>query len=546
MIFNDILFVDNNTFKGVLSDYQNKLNSADDSLDYISMSQKAHEMCNYVELNSGVKLQDSSNTKKLSKDERVAVIPIHGMMQREFSYWYQCCSTNFVRKQIAAANADPNILAIVLDVNSGGGTAAGTYELHEAIRTSEKPVITAYTDLGASAAVWAGSAASEVYATTPITQVGSVGAITTHTDISRFYAEMGVTMSVITSSGSEAKKVGTPYEPLSEEDKQIIQTRLNKFRDVFMTGVRKTRAKKEDVNFDEAAIKTANIFDAKVAQEIGLTDGTMSMEKVILRAFRLGRKYRKDKKNKSQTSKTNNNINSMVDLSQGRLDAFVAVQPKRYTEELTLQPEYLNALADKLEGLTSDNAELQASNEELKGQVDQFKSKASSFETQITELTETNEALTAKNTELNEKVESMTAELSEKEETVAGLNEKLESGDLVSKDSIEALQAELAELKESNETLTAQVETLEAEKVELNESVEGLTEKLESTEAELEKTEAAYNEMARKAGTRAGRAVKTTATRKETKLDNEKEVKTGSRVLGSLGGGNFDPLKAIV
>jgi ClpP class serine protease len=533
MIFDNILFADSQTLKQVFGDIHMKQQNPNSSVDYMKLSKEAHACSYYTELNGDVQLQDSPSVKKLSKEERVAVIPIHGMMQREFSYWYRCCSTEFVRYQINVANADPNILAIVLDVRSGGGTAAGTYELHEAIKKSDKPIITAYTDLGASAAVWAGSAGTEVYSTTPITMVGSVGAITTHAAVHRMYEEFGIDVKVLVSTGSDAKKVGTPYEPLKEEDEELIVSRLSKIRDVFLSSVRKSRASKEGVSFDEAAVKTANIYDAKVAAEIGLTDGIMTMEKVLSRAFTLGRKYNNDKKKKgTKTSKTQTNI-SMNDA--GRLGNFVAKGKQVYTTEQTFSADFLNALADTMEGLEDSNTKLTETNAsltqkvaDLEGKVSAVNNEVESLKTSKTDLEETVKNQDAQIKALEADLETKNAEIEAKNEEVAEAAAKFNEEDFVAKADYEALKAELDQAKADNEELEGKVTKLSSD-------VEELETNLNNTEAELTKTNAAYNELARRNGFRTTTRVVSSQKSQENKVEGEGEKKS-KYILGQMGG----------
>ncbi len=79
----------------------------------------------------------------------VAVISISGMMQKHAASFSTATSTVLVRREIRAAVADPTVGAILLHVESGGGTAAGTPELSDKIKSAakRKPVFSHIEDI---------------------------------------------------------------------------------------------------------------------------------------------------------------------------------------------------------------------------------------------------------------------------------------------------------------------------------------------------------------------------------------------------------------
>jgi ClpP class serine protease len=84
------------------------------------------------------------------------------------------------RASLAQAAANPDVAAIVLDVNSPGGTYAGTPETANAVRAAAaKPVIAVVDTLCASAAYFIASQAGEVVVT-PSGEVGSIGVLAVH------------------------------------------------------------------------------------------------------------------------------------------------------------------------------------------------------------------------------------------------------------------------------------------------------------------------------------------------------------------------------
>src|SRR5690606_4285100 len=115
-----------------------------------------------------------------------------------------------------AALRDPAVSAIVIDVDSPGGTVTGVAELAEQIfeARGKKPIYAIANALAASAAYWIASAAEELWVT-PSGDVGSIGVYAMHEDISEMEAEMGLKVTLI--SAGEYKTEGNPHEPLGDE-----------------------------------------------------------------------------------------------------------------------------------------------------------------------------------------------------------------------------------------------------------------------------------------------------------------------------------------
>src|ERR1700748_3315466 len=74
--------------------------------------------------------EGSAQTKPFAYADGVAIIPVHGMLVNRFNYGWSCLTGYiFTRSQAQAAAADPDVHTILYDVNSGGGEAAGCFEL---------------------------------------------------------------------------------------------------------------------------------------------------------------------------------------------------------------------------------------------------------------------------------------------------------------------------------------------------------------------------------------------------------------------------------
>lgn len=95
---------------------------------------------------------------------------------------------------INAYKSDSSIDAILLVIDSPGGSVAGTEELGNIIKSSPKPIIGYVSDIAGSAAYWLASCCIEIIANNTTACVGSIGVMTTMTDMRSYYAMQGIVM----------------------------------------------------------------------------------------------------------------------------------------------------------------------------------------------------------------------------------------------------------------------------------------------------------------------------------------------------------------
>lgn len=219
-----------------------------------------------------------------SPNAGIAVIPLMGgLTPRGLTYYGRTIvpGMDTFRASIGRAAADPNVGAIVLDVNSPGGTYAGTPETADAVRQAAevKPVIAVVDTLAASAALFAISPATEI-AVTPSGEVGSIGVLSVHMDWSGAYEKAGVNPTIIRSRAGKAD--ANPFEPLTDEALAAIQQSVNEADDEFIKAVAKGRGMSvSDVRklADEAGL--ARTVSAKRAVQLGMADRVATMADVL-------------------------------------------------------------------------------------------------------------------------------------------------------------------------------------------------------------------------------------------------------------------------
>lgn len=230
----------------------------------------------------------------------IAVIQVHGVIHNRARMVQDISepggtSAEMLESQVRAAMNSDDVKALVLDIDSPGGAVGGVPEAADAIRElrgGNKPIIAQINDLGASAAYWLASATDEIVAN-PSAQVGSIGVIAIHEEISRMIEHEGITESVITSAPYKGE--GNPFEPLGEEARGQIQKVVDQYHSMFIAAVAEGRGAQRSVVDAEYGQGRAMIADD--AKRAGMIDRIGTMRETLTR---LGVRY--DDKDKNRAS----------------------------------------------------------------------------------------------------------------------------------------------------------------------------------------------------------------------------------------------------
>lgn len=226
----------------------------------------------------------------LSVEEGVASISITGPLMRKPSVFAQVVfgATDFgeIITSLQKAASDPGVRAILLDIDSPGGTVNGTPEAAQAIREASraKPVYAFTEGLMASAAYWLGSQADAVYAT-PSAMLGSIGVIVSFLDVRGALEGMGYKMEVFTSG--KFKGMGLPGTSLTDEQRAHIQARVEETAKEFRSAVL-ARGRK----IPEEAME-GQTFYAREAQKLNLAGTVKDRAEVVARLSALVRAGRR-------------------------------------------------------------------------------------------------------------------------------------------------------------------------------------------------------------------------------------------------------------
>ncbi|MCL6455737.1 MAG: S49 family peptidase, partial [Ralstonia pickettii] len=215
----------------------------------------------------------------------IAVLPMYGVVTQRGNMADDISgpgsmSTQMFSQSLRSALADDSVDAILMDIDSPGGSVYGVQELADEIYQArgQKPVVAIANSLAASAAYWLGSAASEFYVT-PGGEVGSIGVWSAHEDWSKALAEAGITTTLI--SAGKFKTEGNPYGPLSADAQAFMQSRVDDYYGAFTKAVARQRG--VPVATVRDGMGQGRVLGAQAAKEAGMVDDIATFDDVIRR-----------------------------------------------------------------------------------------------------------------------------------------------------------------------------------------------------------------------------------------------------------------------
>lgn len=202
-------------------------------------------------------------------------IPVKGVLIANFPYtlFGYITGYEYIQKAWERGQADPEVRAIALDVNSPGGEVSKNFDLVDGMFADKgkKPVIGIANEHAYSAAYSIISVADKVVVART-GGVGSIGVVTAHVDYSKMLEKAGIKVTFI-KAGSH-KTDGNPYEPLSASVEARIQARINKIAELFYATVARNRG----MDIKDVRATQALTYPADEAIEVGLADSIASWD----------------------------------------------------------------------------------------------------------------------------------------------------------------------------------------------------------------------------------------------------------------------------
>lgn len=213
-----------------------------------------------------------STKKDKAAPAKLAVIHVEGVIlggRGQSSLFSEIGGIDQVIRQLHEARDDQSIKAIVLRINSPGGSVPATQELGEEIkkvRAGGKPIIVSMGDVAASGGYWLAALADKVYAN-PSTLTGSIGVYMPYSNWEELYQKIGVRQEKIKSGPH--KDILSPERQITPEERAIVQTMVDDMYNQFVEVVAEGR------KLDPARVRQiadGRIYTGKQAKELGLVD----------------------------------------------------------------------------------------------------------------------------------------------------------------------------------------------------------------------------------------------------------------------------------
>jgi protease-4 len=239
----------------------------------------------------------SSNDFSKAPSGSVAIVPIVGPLMKADAF---CGPVGMatIGKRIKYFDSLPNISAIVLHIDSPGGTVDGTADLADIVKNTSKPILAFVDGMMCSAAAWIGTGAKEIMANNDFAEVGSIGVMMSFFDVIPYYEKEGYKYHQLVSSLSEDKtkifdeiRAGK-YENYIKED-------LDPLAVEFQRVIRENRPTVKPEHL------TGKVFFAKDVMGV-FVDSIGTLDDAVDRAYTLAEIANSDKKSQSQNTKSNN------------------------------------------------------------------------------------------------------------------------------------------------------------------------------------------------------------------------------------------------
>ncbi len=216
------------------------------------------------------------NPNKLASSgaPKIGVIEVNGAIVGDTSISFinsETASANQIMAAIRKASERQDIKAVVLRINSPGGTSGASQEIGielDRLRETGKPVITSMGDVCASGGYWIACSSDHIVANGS-TLTGSIGVIMELTNLEGLYEKIGITSRVIKSG--EFKDIGSSSRELTPEEQELLQAIIDDSYEQFLDQVRKGRQDKIDGE-ELKNIADGRIFSGRQALELGLVD----------------------------------------------------------------------------------------------------------------------------------------------------------------------------------------------------------------------------------------------------------------------------------
>ena len=210
----------------------------------------------------------------VSIGQKVAVIDITGIISK----------SDATIKLIHAYRDDPSVKAIVIRIDSPGGSVAPVQEIYTELEKIEKPIVASMAGSAASGGYYVACAADTIVAN-PGTLTGSIGVIMQFTRMKGLYDKVGLEHQVIKSG--EFKDTGSPFRTLTEREQAVLQATVDDVYNQFVDTISEARGNLL-TRTEVVELADGRIFSGKQALDSKLIDQLGNLPDAIEIAGELG------------------------------------------------------------------------------------------------------------------------------------------------------------------------------------------------------------------------------------------------------------------
>ncbi|MBI1970026.1 signal peptide peptidase SppA [Candidatus Woesearchaeota archaeon] len=207
----------------------------------------------------------------------VAHIKIYGpiMVTKSGGWMSSGTSSTDIAELIEKADKAIGVKAILLEINSPGGSAVASDEIARAIKKSNKTTVAWIREVGASGAYWIASATDHIVANR-MSVTGSIGVIGSYLEFAELIEQYNVTYRRMVAG--KYKDLGSPFKELTEEEESLLQDLLDQLHEEFIQEVASNR----NLPYEKTKeIATGMFYLGKQAKELGLVDALGGKEEAI-------------------------------------------------------------------------------------------------------------------------------------------------------------------------------------------------------------------------------------------------------------------------
>jgi protease-4 len=230
---------------------------------------------------SATLLGDITGESSISLGDSIAVIHLEGTIQGGTGLG---ATPEYILDQLDKALADDNVKAILLRIDSPGGTVAASQEIALAVKraSEKKPVVVSVGDICASGGYMVASQADEIIAS-PGSSVGSIGVIMEVANVEELLNKVGISFTTLTTGAY--KDAGSPYRSLTETETAMLNEQLTVIYDQFITDVAEGRDLPET---KVRELATGWVWLGSEALDLGLVDSLGNYNDAVKRTAELG------------------------------------------------------------------------------------------------------------------------------------------------------------------------------------------------------------------------------------------------------------------